>query len=278
MKIIDKCVVCGATGEDGGHLFFKYKMAKKIWRHLSLESVRKNLADAALVRIAVLRILELEEEQKLLVITALWFIWQERNIIREEGRRRPVELIARYAKTYIHEHRLEAEREQIRASRLVRRGERWQKPPVEFLKLNCDACFKSCSSSGSWGFLIRDSDGDVVITGRGKVDQLLNAFQGELIACLQGIQTAIELGIGKLIVETDAKMVVQALSSNAFDDSAVGVLVAEIKSLASSNFISFKCVFRVRECNRAANELAKLGYDCVQGEEQITSSIREVFL
>ena len=74
--------------------------------------------------------------------------------------------------------------------------------------------------------MIRDSDGDIVITGRGKVDQLLNAFQGELIACLQGIQTAIELGIGKLIVETDAKMVVQALSSNAFDDSAVGVLVA----------------------------------------------------
>ena len=125
MKIIDKCVVCGATGEDGGHLFFKCKMAKKIWRHLSLESVRTNLANAALVRIAVLRILELEEEQKLLVITALWFIWQERNIIREEGRRRPVQLIARYAKTYIHEHMLEAEREQIRASRLVRRGERW---------------------------------------------------------------------------------------------------------------------------------------------------------
>ena len=121
--------------------------------------------------------------------------------------------------------------------------------------------------------MIRDSDGDIVITGRGKVDHLLNTFQGELIACLQGIQTAIDLGIGKLIVETDAKMVVQALSSNAFDDSAVGVLVAEIKSLASSNFISFKCVFRVRECNRAANELAKLGYDCVQGEEQITTSI-----
>ena len=74
--------------------------------------------------------------------------------------------------------------------------------------------------------MIRDSDGDIVITGRGKVDHLLNAFQGELIAYLQGIQTAIELGIGKLIVETDAKMVVQALSSNAFDDSAVGVLVA----------------------------------------------------
>ena len=32
-------------------------------------------------------------------------------------------------------------------------------------------------------------------------------------------------------------------------------------------------MFRVRECNRAANELAKLGYDCVQGEEQITTSI-----
>jgi len=42
------------------------------------------------------------------------------------------------------------------------------------------------------------------------VNHLLNALQAELIACLQGVQAASNLGIGHLILETDALMVKQA--------------------------------------------------------------------
>ena len=52
--------------------------------------------------------------------------------------------------------------------------------------------------------------------------------------------------IGRLIVETDAKMVVQALSTDDYDAVAVGVLIAEIKSLVPSSFISFECSFKSR--------------------------------
>jgi hypothetical protein len=58
------------------------------------------------------------------------------------------------------------------------------------LKLKGDASFQPSSMEGSWGFLISDSDGDVVLNGYGKVNHLLNAFQAELIACLQGVQAA----------------------------------------------------------------------------------------
>ena len=53
----------------------------------------------------------------------------------------------------------------------------------------------------------------------------------------------------------------------------MGVLIAEIKSLVSSSFISFECSFKSRDCNKAAHELAVLGYLCNPGEEQVTSSI-----
>ena len=79
--------------------------------------------------------------------------------------------------------------------------------------------------------MIQDCDGDVIVSGRGKIECLLNAFQAELIACLQGIQAAVDLGIGRLIVETNAKMVVQALNTNDYDETVVGVLIAEMKSL-----------------------------------------------
>jgi hypothetical protein len=178
------------------------------------------------------------------MITAMWFIWHERNLIREEGRNRGAQVIARCIKSYADESVKALEGNSDVVSRLPNRRQKWSKPPPSFLKLNCDASFMPSSLSGSWAFLIRDCDGDVVMAGKGKIDHLLNAFHAELIAYLQGIQTAVDLGIGRLIVETDAKMVVQAITSKSFDDTAVGVLIVEMKALAVDCFINFECVFK----------------------------------
>lgn len=43
------------------------------------------------------------------------------------------------------------------------------------------------SSMGAWGFVNRDSNGDVVSSSKGKVNHLLGAFQAKIIACLHGI-------------------------------------------------------------------------------------------
>ena len=53
----------------------------------------------------------------------------------------------------------------------------------------------------------------------------------------------------------------------------MGLLVTEIKNLVSSCFLSFECVFKYRECNCSAHELAMLGLLCNQDEEQIMSSV-----
>jgi hypothetical protein len=41
--------------------------------------------------------------------------------------------------------------------------------------------------------------------------------------------------------------------------------VNELKASVDSNFSSFVCLFKRRECNRAAHALAELGYECVEG-------------
>jgi hypothetical protein len=128
---------------------------------------------------------------------------------------------------------------------------------MDTLKLNC-------------GALIRDCDGDLVLTGRGRINHLLSPFHAELIACLQGIQLAVNLGTDCIIVETDTQEVVKAIKSNSYDGSAVGHLIDEIKSLLTSNFLCFECAFIGRKCNRAVHELAALGYLCNEGEELIT--------
>jgi hypothetical protein len=96
--------------------------------------------------------------------------------------------------------------------------------------------------------------GQLELLDTGRVDHLLNAFHAEPVACLQGIQTVVDLGIGHLIVETNAKLAVEAITTIDFDEATVGLLIAEIKSSVSSCFLSFECVFKGRECNQAAHE------------------------
>jgi hypothetical protein len=71
------------------------------------------------------------------------------------------------------------------------------------------------------------------------VNHLLNAFQAKTIACLQGVQAASSLGIGRLTLETDASKVKQALVSEMQDLSTAGGLVEELKFFTSTNVISF---------------------------------------
>jgi ribonuclease HI len=216
------------------------------------------------------QIMKEKEDKRLLCITTLWFLWSERNTIREDGRRRTAESIARNIQAYVGEMRqapLDAQ------SSSARQTQHWEKPSPGVLKLNCDGSFIPGEKCGGWGFLIRDSDGDVVITGRGRVNHLLNAFQAEIIACIHGVQTTINLGMGHLILETDAMMVKQAMLSEKYSLAMVRGLVEELKWLTATNFISFDCVHVSRTCNKAAHMLAALGVGGAEGEDHVSCNI-----
>lgn len=103
MKIDPKCPVCGRDEEDRGHLFFKCRLAKQTWNLLNLEGKRQTMAmqTSSLDVLAVI-LKENEEVQNLMVIT-LWFIWANRNAVREEGRGRSGEELTRAIRSYAHE-------------------------------------------------------------------------------------------------------------------------------------------------------------------------------
>lgn len=101
----------------------------------------------------------------------------------------------------------------------------------------------------------------------------MHPLHGELIACLQGVQAAVEMGIGRVIIETDAAAVIQAVYTNEFELSDVSFLVAELQTLLRLNFI-YWCVNHVpRSCNRVAHELAALGSVCDPEEAPVLAPI-----
>ncbi|KAF8769088.1 hypothetical protein HU200_006942 [Digitaria exilis] len=141
------------------------------------------------------------------------------------------------------------------------------------MKINCVASFNEARGDGGWGYVIRDADGDVVSAGRGRLNHVLDSFQAEVIACLQGIQGAAELGAGCAIVETDALQVVQAFSSTDYDLTTAGSLISEMRFAARVNFRSVNFAFVPRSCNKVADAQADLGSMCGTGTETVVSDL-----
>jgi hypothetical protein len=89
MKIDTRCCMCGRSDEDGGHLLFKCKAVKEVWRALNLEAIRCELAESVSAMDMMEKVFKLESKTQIMVVLLLWLWWDERNKWREEGRRRP---------------------------------------------------------------------------------------------------------------------------------------------------------------------------------------------
>lgn len=72
------------------------------------------------------------------------------------------------------------------------------------MKVNCDASFRRETKDGDWGYIIRDDDRDLISAEKGRLSYVLDAFQAEVIVCIQGLQAAIDLGISKIYLEIGA--------------------------------------------------------------------------
>ncbi|XP_048599877.1 uncharacterized protein LOC125579991 [Brassica napus] len=60
----------------------------------------------------------------------------------------------------------------------------WEPPPMGWLKCNFDCSFRKESNSVGIGWIIRDANGVFVYAGMARVNNVLNAFQGEALAFL----------------------------------------------------------------------------------------------
>ncbi|KAF8694232.1 hypothetical protein HU200_038366 [Digitaria exilis] len=124
-----------------------------------------------------------------------------------------------------------------------------------------------------WGAIVRDADGEVAVAGRGRIDHVMDSFQAELISCLQGAQAAADIGASRVVLETDAMMVKNAVNSNNYNLAAGGSLIAELKYVLSTNFVEWDFEHVPRECNKVAHALAAWGHKCSEVEDPIVESL-----
>jgi hypothetical protein len=71
---------------------------------------------------------------------------------------------------------------------------KWEKPKVNYLKVNFDGTFNKDTGSGGWGFIIRDHRGMFVAAGARKAGFLRDPLHAETVACLTAVKGVISLG------------------------------------------------------------------------------------
>uniref|UniRef100_A0A0A9D892 RNase H type-1 domain-containing protein n=1 Tax=Arundo donax TaxID=35708 RepID=A0A0A9D892_ARUDO len=80
-----------------------------------------------------------------------------------------------------------------------------------------------------------------------------------IITVTKGVQTAIEMSMLNIVLETDVLLIKSALEGNAYNLSVTGNQIWELKQLVASNFQSCNISFCPRSCNKVAHTLAAVG-------------------
>lgn len=135
----------------------------------------------------------------------------------------------------------------------------WIPPVRDLIKFNIDGRFSDSDGKGGWGVVARDSDGDVCVSAAGRLDFAQDVLHTEAEACLKAMTIAQEWGMTRVHIETDAQMLVKAVTSKEYDLAPNGVLFREIRAQAFLNFTSFSISFCPRTCNNVADALACYG-------------------
>jgi len=198
------------------------------------------LSNTSSARDAVRTILDFDERKRLLAVTFMWHWWLERNRVREGDQRMEPSQLAYIAQKNTDEFQAIgggcAEVKQ-------REKKRWKRPPQEVLKINCDGAFRSETMTGGWGFVIRDDSGIAIKARVGNCAHLMDALHAEMLAILAGVRAAGDLGISKVVVETDSMLAQLALTTSTFSLAPVGGIVYEIKYLMNLFSILYKWCF-----------------------------------
>lgn len=78
----------------------------------------------------------------------------------------------------------------------------YQKPTGDDLKVNIDGAFHAATLTCGWGFVIRDSQGDVMGSAAGRLDHVATAMQAEATVCHEALHAASAWGMMKVQIET----------------------------------------------------------------------------
>ncbi|KAL8538339.1 hypothetical protein ACS0TY_000358 [Phlomoides rotata] len=110
---------------------------------------------------------------------------------------------------------------QIYSSSSNRKCLAWHKPPVGFIKLNVGSAFFTNTHEMGFGFVMHNSYGTHIFSKSLNMLGLYSLDEGEAIGLFEALGWIKELDLRNVIIEMDAKLVVDAFNARRLDTSSV---------------------------------------------------------
>ncbi|KAF7807751.1 hypothetical protein G2W53_039912 [Senna tora] len=153
----------------------------------------------------------------------------------------------------------------------------WEKPRRGWVKMNTDAgCLPE--GGGVIGGLIRDGEGVYLAAFTEKRAGMSNPMVLEAEAVRRGMEVALQLGLDRVIFETDAKMVTEQLISMDIPSSPLLGICRQIHVLKNA-FVDVRFTWVPRCCNKVSHFLVAFAKDYIQDNlwlDQLPSFLSDV--
>ncbi|KAM1552113.1 hypothetical protein FF1_044189 [Malus domestica] len=269
MSVDNVCGVCGAVDESETHLFFRCHLSHLFWYSSSLQLNSLDLAGADFLSTwesfwSRVKGRDHAEEIMQEFAFGLWRLWKNRNEVVFNGvHRQPLEIleswrrnIAEFKDATLGQTTGDQAKGRPRNPPLDRGACRWVKLAFGVLKVNTDApwCRKSLRTGVGW--VCRDFAGLLHGAGGSGAELYHSAAAGEAAAIRTALTACIDYGYDNVIIESDAKVIIQMIRHELAYDFSLECILGDIEVLARRlRSVSFSVV--PRESNAAAHSVAK---------------------
>ncbi|KAG6537372.1 hypothetical protein ZIOFF_002462 [Zingiber officinale] len=132
----------------------------------------------------------------------------------------------------------------------------WKKPKVGWFKLNTDGCSKGNLGLSSFGVIIRDHSGNVMMVKYGLIGRGSNV-RVELMAILKGLELCVEKQFFPIWLESDSLIALKIISASYFSWEWRN-LMRKIKCIICRYQVWFSHVYR--EANAAADQIVNQAF------------------
>jgi ribonuclease HI len=256
------CIFCHRE-ERLEHTLLFCPYAREVWREVKTAyTVHLRRSQFTNIKVWLFDFLARADDREAVTLAVtVWHIWSARNAVRNGEPMKHTHSLSMQIKSYIEMilqhlfmpptiHRRETPQAPV-----------WSPPPEGMVVINVDAALFSSTSRMGVGVVIRDHNGKFLAACSQVLHEVTSPELAEALAVRRAVTLAGEEGLDRIILMSDCLTVIQRINSSGRDRSLVGVVVEDIKTLATSlSSVTFHHISRL--CNNSAHLLARRAELC----------------